>query len=116
MKSAASRKGVPRAVVVRTLSGSFVPPHQEEPSRTHLCSCYRMVRLCDDCPAILLDDEYGGARNELMDNLGIVLDRRRSGKTYKSHHGCSSLERNNDKESNGGGHNQPRDEEPSRVE
>jgi hypothetical protein len=64
-----------------------------------LCSCSRTARLGDDCPA----------------TLGIVSDRRRNEKTCKSRHGCSSPERNNDKESNGGW-NQPHDEEPSGVE
>ena len=114
-KGAVSRNCASRIVVVRMLLRAFRPPRQAERSRTHLCSCSKMARLRDDCPAILINDEYGGARNESKDNLGIVLDHRRSGKTCKSHHGCSSLERNNDKGPSGGW-NQPRDEEPSGVE
>lgn len=84
-------------------------------SRTHLCSCSRTARLRDDCSATLINDEHRGTRDESVGNLEVVLGRRRSGKTCKSRHGCSNLERNNDKESNGGS-NQPRDEEPSGVE
>ena len=94
--------GVPRMVGVRMLPRPFIPC-QKEPSRTHLYSCSRMVRSCDDCPAILVNHEYGEAWNESTDNLEIVSDRRRSGKTCKSHHGCSSLEQNNDREPSGGG-------------
>lgn len=49
-----------------------------------------------------MNDEYVEAWNGSADNLEIVLDRRRSGKTCRSRHDCSSLEQNNDKESNDG--------------
>ena len=87
-------------VVVRMLPRSFMLPHKEKRGRTHLGSS-KMGRLVDDCPAILMNDEYSGVWGEWTDNLGIVSDRRRSEKTCKSRHGCSSLERNSDKELNG---------------
>jgi len=60
-----------------------------------------MAQLHDDCPAILIYDEYGGAWGKLMDNLEVVLGRRKSGKTCKSRHGCSNLEQSSGKGSNG---------------
>lgn len=68
---------------------------------THVCSCSKTARLRDDCPAILINDEYSGVWGKLKDNLEAVLGHRRSGKTCKSRHDCSSLEQNNGKESNG---------------
>lgn len=62
-----------------------------------------------------MNNECGKARNKSMDNLGIALDSA-NGRTCKSHHDCSSLEQNNDKELSGEGWNQPRDEEPSGAE
>lgn len=63
-----------------------------------------------------MDDEYHGPWNGLVENLETVLGRGESGRTSKNHHGCSSLERSNDKESSGEEQNQPRDEEPSGPE
>lgn len=102
MKDAVSRKGVSRMVVVRMLPRSLIPPHQENRSRTHVYSCSKMARWRDDCPAILINDEYIRAWGRLTDNhLEVVLGHRRNEKTCKSRHGCSSLEQNNGKGSNG---------------
>lgn len=62
-----------------------------------------------------MDNECGRARNKLKANLEIALDYANE-RTCKSRHGCSSLEQNNDKELDGEGWNQPRDEEPSGAE
>ena len=82
------------------LSRLFIPPYQEGRNRAHQCNYSRTVRLCNGCPAILISDEYDGAGSESMVNLEIALDPG-GGKTCKSRHGCSSLERNNDKELGG---------------
>ena len=47
-----------------------------------------------------MDDEHDGARNGSMGNLETASSAHgENGKTSKSLHGCSSLGRNNDKES-----------------
>lgn len=57
-----------------------------------------------DCPAILVNDEcHDGIRSRLIDYLETASGRGESEKTSKIHHGCSSLEQNNDKESSGEG-------------
>lgn len=101
VKDVVSRKGVSCMVVVRMLPRSLIPPHKEEHSGTHVCNCSKTARLRDDCSAILINDEYSGAWGKPTANLEVASGRRRSGKTCKSRHGCSSLEQNNGKESNG---------------